>query len=148
MDEAAFRQARDEINRLPCVFTRALLAKEAVCALAVRHAIGERETLACRDPLARAACAALYGLLRQNSAFALHLRDTARILPHAMTMKIECGGLKGLQALFDAEAPAPDVHKLVRQAIEAYGELGALPFSRIVQGVAAWQGRRRRGKQT
>lgn len=146
MDEAAFRQARDEINRLPCIFTRALLAKEAVCALAVCHAIGERETLSCRNPLARAACAEFYGLLRQKSAFALHLRDTARILPHAMTMKIECGGLKGLQALFDAEAPAPDVHRLIRQALENYQQLDALPYSRIVQGVAAWQIRRRRGQ--
>ncbi|HTY99305.1 MAG TPA: hypothetical protein VMB75_05700, partial [Rhodocyclaceae bacterium] len=59
-----------------------------------------------------------------------------------MVMKIQCGGLKGFQAVLDPEAPAPDVHRLVRMAIERHGDLAALPFSQIVRGVAAWRGRR------
>jgi hypothetical protein len=40
---------------------------------------------------------------------------------------------------------APDVRRLVRLAQERYGDLDALPFSEIVQGVAAWKARRRHG---
>jgi hypothetical protein len=47
VDETAYRNAQGEINRLPCVFERALLARHAVCELAASHQIAERETIAC-----------------------------------------------------------------------------------------------------
>lgn len=143
MDELAFRHTRGEINRLPCVFERALLARHAVCDLAQSHQIAERESIACTQAGAHQACARLAQLLREKSSFALHLVSAQRILPHAMMMKIECGGLDGLRVLLDAAALAPNVRRLVRLAEEAYGELGELPFSAVVQGVAAWQPRRR-----
>lgn len=145
MDELAFRHARGDINRLPCVFERVLLAHQAVCELAVRHQISERETVACAQPLARAACGELNGLLREKSAFALKLHDTRRILPHSMVMKIQGGGLNGLRDLLDPGALAPNVHQLVRQAQAEHGDLAALPFAELVKGVAAWKGRRRHG---
>lgn len=132
------------INRLPCVFETALLARCAVCELAMRGALGERTGVDCTSPLARSACGTLYGLLRQKSAFALHVRETGRILTHAMVMKIQCGGLSGLKQALAPEAHAPDVHRLVRAATERDGSLDALPFSEIVKGVAAWQGRKRK----
>jgi hypothetical protein len=144
VDEAAFRHARGEINRLPCVFERALLARHADCELAVRHQIAERETVACAQPAAHAACAEMAGLLSEKSAFALGLIGTSRILTHAMAMKIQCGGLNGLKALLDVDAVAPDVRRLVVLAKQRYGDLGELPFSEIVQGMAAWKTRRRR----
>ncbi|MDP2826178.1 MAG: hypothetical protein Q8O52_26260 [Sulfuritalea sp.] len=143
MDETAFRNVRGQINRLPCVFERALLARHAVCDLAVSHQIAERESVACTQPVAHDACARMSELLRQKSSFALGLTATQRILPHAMAMKIQCGGLDGLKALLDADALAPNVRRLVRLAEERYGDLAALPFSEIVQGVAAWKARRR-----
>jgi hypothetical protein len=143
MHEASFHATRQQINPLPCVFEKALLCQAAVCEAAQRLALAERELVACREPLARAACGQLLTLLRTNSAFALKLKDTQRILPHAMTMKIQCGGLVGLKDLVDPDAHAPDVLKLVRLAQAEFGALDQLPFSRIVQGVARWQIRKR-----
>ena len=143
MDETAYKSARGELNRLPCVFEKALLSRCVVCELSLRHLLAERETVACTDALARAACGELSGLLREKSSFALKLTEAARILPHAMIMKIQCGGLGGLRDVLDPAAPAPDVHRLVRRAQAEYGALDALPFSRIIQGVSHWQGRRR-----
>ena len=105
MDETAYQSARGEINRLPCVFEKALLSRCVVCELSVRHLLAERETVACTEPLARAVCGQLSGLLREKSTFALKLTDTARILPHAMMMKVQCGGLNGLKDVLDPEAP-------------------------------------------
>ncbi len=133
-----------EINQLPCVFAKALLAQCAICELARRQSVGERDGVACSSPLARAACGTLYGLLREKSAFALHLTGTGRVLRHAQVMKIQCGGLLGLKQAIEPAAHAPDVHRLVREASERYGSLDALPFSEIVKGVAAWTGRRRK----
>ncbi|MCF8150798.1 MAG: hypothetical protein K9J80_08645 [Sulfuritalea sp.] len=143
VDEAAFRQARGEINRLPCIFERALLVHHAVCECSLRHQIAERELVACVEPAAHAACTEMSALLRDKSAFALGLTDTGRILPHAMVMKIQCGGIDGLKALLDADTALPDVRRLVRLARDRYGALGELPFPVIMQGVAAWKPRRR-----
>ncbi|GAB1392688.1 hypothetical protein MASR1M60_08510 [Rhodocyclaceae bacterium] len=144
MDETSYHQTRQQINPLPCVFEKALLCQAAVCEAARRLSLAEREMVACSEPLARAACGNLLQLLRANSNFALKVKDTQRILPHAMMMKIQCGGLIGLKDLLDAEAHAPDVLKLVRLVQAEFGALEDLPFSRIVQGVAHWQIRRRR----
>jgi len=143
VDESAYHNARNELNRLPCVFERALLARHAVCELATSHQIAERETVACSQAAAHRDCARMAELLREKSSFALHLAATQRILPHAMVMKIQCGGLDGLKTLLDADALAPNVRRLVRLAVERYGQLDELPFSAIVQGVAAWKVRRR-----
>ena len=143
VDEIAFRHTREAINRLPCVFERALLARHAVCELALGHQIAERESIACTQAAAHRACTQMSELLREKSSFALHLAANRRILPRAMAMKIQCGGLDGLKALLDADALVPNVRRLVRLAGERYGELDALPFSEIVQGVAAWKARRR-----
>ena len=144
MNEAAYKSARGEVNRLPCVFEKALLARHAVCGLAANRAIGERETVACTSPLARADCGQLSGLLREKSAFALKLANTERILTHAAVMKIQGGGLLGLQGLLDPEAPAPDVRRLVLLGRERFGDIATFPFSEIVKGVAAF---RLRGKR-
>ncbi len=146
MDEQAYQATRQQLNPLPCVFEKALLCQAAACEAARRLSLAEREMVACREPLARAACGQLLSLLRTNSAFALKIKDAQRILPHAMTMKIQCGGLVGLRDLLDPEAHAPDVLKLVRLAHAEYGAFEDLPFSRIVQGVAHWQIRRWRPK--
>ena len=143
VDETAFRHTREDINRLPCVFERALLARHAACELALSHQIAERESIACTQPAAHQACTRMSQLLREKSSFALHLTATQRILPHAMLMKIQCGGLDGLKVLLDADAAAPQVDRLLRLAQQRYGDLDALPFSEIVQGVAAWKARRR-----
>ncbi|MCX7897660.1 MAG: hypothetical protein N2441_07290 [Rhodocyclaceae bacterium] len=132
------------MNPLPCIFERALLCQAAVCEAARKVAIAEREFLACGDPVARVACGELLALLRKNSAFALKVKTTQRILPHAMNMKIQCGGLIGLRDVIDPQATAPNVIALIKRARAEYGALDALPFSRIIQGVAHWQTRPRR----
>jgi len=143
MDEAAYRSTRDEVNRLPCVFERALLSRTAVCQCAATHALAERESIACTAPVARVDCGQLAALLREKSAFAVRQQTTQRILPHAAMMKIQCGGLLGLHRLLANHAAPPDVRDLVLAARQRFGGLADLPFSEIVKGVAAFQLRKR-----
>jgi len=150
MDESTYGSVAGGINRLPCVFERALLARCATCPLVHRHALAEREILACTDPGARADCRDFHDALRQNSTFALKLSNADQRLPHALEMKLQCGGLRGLQQALLGTAPAEaptegteDAHALLEQARQRYGSLAELPYSRIIQGVAAWAGRKR-----
>ena len=161
MDETAFHRARETMTPRPCAFEKAMLAGACGCPLAARRNIAERESVACASSAARAECAALQALLRQNSVFALKLVDADAPLPHAKEMKLQCGGLHGVErALARALAPvAPaeegtasmpgqagmaDVHGLVEAAREKFGSLENLPYSLLVQSVVAWQLRRRR----
>lgn len=144
MDEAAFRAARDAVGARACVFEKALLAQCAGCAHAARHALAEREAIGCRTAVAHANCATLMGMLRERSAFALRLGPAGGPLPHAATMRLQCGGLTGLAAAVGAEA-ASDVHGLVAAAQARYGSLSDLPWPGLVATIAGWQGRRRHG---
>jgi hypothetical protein len=143
MNRTALRNARGQINRLPCVFEQALADRNAVCSLTETRTVAARVVIACTSPLARAQCGRLAGLLREKSVFALKLSPTGHRLPAAATMRIHCGGLDGMRRVLDPQAPAPDVHRLVCLARERHGDLDAMPFSEIVRGVAAWKGRSR-----
>jgi len=143
VDESAFRAARGAIDRLPCVFEKALLARCADCGLAARHALAEREAIGCGSPIARANCTTLLGMLRERCAFALKLAPRNGPVPHAVAMRLQCGGLRALARAMD-EYDVRDVHALVAAAGDRHGALSDLPWPGIVAAVAAWEGRRRR----
>jgi hypothetical protein len=164
MDESAFRQARGAVNPQPCAFEKALLARCGACSLAERRNIAEREAVACGSQPARERCAALLALLRQNSVFALKLTQADAPLPHAQAMKLQCGGLQGMQRAAGSAAalngsagtpasgaaglaPVADVHGLVQACAEKFGGLQNLPYPVVIQSVVAYAIRRRRPAQ-
>jgi hypothetical protein len=140
MDEPAFRAVRSAANPLRCVFEKALLSGCVGCEAARKHALAERETIACALPVARNNCATLIALLRERSAFALKLAPGA-VPPHALMIKLQCGGLAGLRQTVAPEEN--DVHRLIGAAHERHGSLADLPWPAVVAAVLAWQGRRR-----
>jgi hypothetical protein len=124
-----------------CVFAKALLARAAVCELAERHAVAERDRLECTSPVARTNCGTLAALLHERARFALRLPSPGHPLVHAHALRLQCGGLAGIrQALAISEA---DVHRMVGAAHERHGSLTALPWDAIVAAIQAWQPRRR-----
>lgn len=164
MDESAFRRARGAVNPQSCAFEQAILARCCACSLAERRNIAEREAVACTSPPARAQCTALCVLLRQSSVFALKLTQVDTPLPHAKEMKVQCGGLRGVQQAVEPAAAVAesagafasgaqglpsvgDVHGLVEASRQKFGDLASLPYSAIVQSVVAHQIRRRRVQQ-
>jgi len=145
----------------PCAFEKAILAHCCACSVAERQHIAEREAVVCGAPGAREQCAALRALLRQKSAFALKRTHVDAPLPHAQEMKVECGGLQGVQQALTPAAAVPaaveasasgaqglplvaDVRSLVQASAEKFGGLANLPYSLIVQSVVAYRIRRRR----
>ena len=72
-------------------------------------------------------------LFRHNFAFALGKPHIEGPLPHAQEMRIQCGGLKGLQFVLDENAEVSDVAALLDRAQQRFGNLDDLPFSLIIQ---------------
>lgn len=78
----------------------------------------------------------------------MKLTHNQQKLPHAKEIKIQCGGLLGLDLMvYDLKLELPavrDVHGLVDGAIAKFGALEALPFSEIIKSISTYESRHRR----
>lgn len=133
MDETAYRQTLTTSIQRYCPFEKSVLTHCAACSRAEKHNIAEREIVACNNAEAHQRCIALRDLLRHNFTFALGILHIDGPLPHAQEMRMQCGGLKGLQFALDGSDQVRDVAALVEMAQQRYGELAELPYSLIVQ---------------
>jgi hypothetical protein len=147
VDESAFRQVLHSADPQACPFGKAILARCCACSLSRRQAIAEREVVSCTRAAVREQCCELYELLRRNSWFALKPVHAGEPLTHANNMKVQCGGLRGLQQALDATGEVGDVAALVEAARQKFGGLEELPYSQIIQSVAAFQLRKPHGRE-
>jgi hypothetical protein len=147
VDQDAFRDTYRAVNERHCVYEKAILTNNCSCSLAHKFCIAEREGVHCRSEPAQAACAELLELLRRHARFALKTTDNRSALPHAKAMRIQVGGLRGIEAALHPEQPVPahiaDIRLTIEAAIATFGSLERLPFQEIIKQVAAYQGRRR-----
>ncbi|MBK9443217.1 MAG: hypothetical protein IPN53_18775 [Comamonadaceae bacterium] len=141
MDESAYHGARQLINPTPCVLERAILAGYANCELSRRKALAEREVITCSSQVARINCSTLQSLFVERAKFALRLPRQGAPLAYAKAMKLQCGGLRGLQTAL--AAPELNVHAMVQEAMHDQASLLDLPWDAIVASIAAWQLRKR-----
>jgi hypothetical protein len=147
VDETAFRQVLRSTDPLTCPFGKAILSGCCACPLVARHYIAERESVLCSDMSSRSDCVLLHEMLLHNSSFALkHIHDMEP-LTHAQEMKVQCGGLHGLQHAVDGTDEVADVAALVRAACREFGSLEDLPYSLIVQSVASYKMRKRHDEE-
>jgi hypothetical protein len=146
MDNHVFRETYNEINERYCPFEKSILTNQCACSRAERFCIAEREGVHCKADEAQARCVALLDLLRAQARFALRTTDGRSALPHAKAMRVQVGGLRGLQALLHPEAEVPrtidDIDAIVEAAIARFGRLEDVPFQVIVQQITAYRGRR------
>jgi hypothetical protein len=146
MDENAYRETYNALNRNECPFEKALIICRNGCRNARRIGIGERVAIGCMEPAAQAECKELLALLHENATFALHVTEVT-VLPHAKELKVQCGGLRGLFHAIEPDAdenlPIEDIADLVAQAQEDFDSLANLPFSEIMRAVARFEGRRK-----
>ncbi|MBI3478859.1 MAG: hypothetical protein HY016_00635 [Nitrosomonadales bacterium] len=133
MDEAAYRQALITSIAHACPFEKSILTHCAACSLAEKRHIAEREAVICNDAEALVRCIALRDALRHNFNFALGRPHIDGPLPHAQEMRMQCGGLRGLQFSLDGVGEVRNVAALLKLAQQQYGELADYPYSKIVQ---------------
>ncbi|MCK5521558.1 MAG: hypothetical protein KAI83_00360 [Thiomargarita sp.] len=155
MDEREFQQVRKQLNQHPCPFEKAIFSSFC-CTKCQRLNIAERETAACLSATAQARCIILLEQLYQNARFAI---KTVRLVvpqPHAKAMKVQCGGLIGLQSVlvlketFDTKKEGfetkqiKDIDALVTQALEQLGSIEKFPYQEIVKFISHYQVRAKR----
>lgn len=146
MEEDEYKAFYQTLNQHPCQFEKAVLSSRCACSKAQRLNLAEREAVVCTLQAARLRCQALLDALHQNARFALKQAHQPDAMPHGKEMKVQCGGLQGLQAALFPESGegVGDIAGLVEQAVARFGGLEHLPYQEIVRAIAHYQVRKGR----
>jgi len=151
MDETQYRQTYGELNTRKCVFEKAINSRRCTCTCCKRFNLADREGVACETVESLARCQSLLESLRNKARFALQMTRIPGPLPHAKEIKVQIGGMLGIQQLLYAEKTGSesveDIDGLAREAINRYGDIAALPYDEIIKSIVHFEGRLRRRSQ-
>jgi len=146
VEEDEYRSTYRSINQRRCAFEKAILTRRCACLCSTRFYLADREGIACDSAPAHERCSRLLDLLRENAKFALKITSLDTGLPHAKEIRVQNGGLQGLQRMLRPElndATVVDVVALTIQGVKTYGSLEQFPYREIVKSIANFEGRRR-----
>ena len=148
MDQDAFRSTYREVNERFCAFEKSILTNQCNCTEARRFCIAEREGVHCQIDDGQARCLELLDTLREQARFALRTdSNSQRILPHGKAIRIQVGGMRGVCHAINPDTPVPDpipdINTRLLEALEKFTDFSSLPFSEIMQYIAAYEVKKR-----
>lgn len=146
VEEDEYRSTYHSVNERRCVFEKAILNHSCGCTFSIHFYLAGREGIACDSATAHRRCSHLISLLRKNARFALKITTLEGELPHAREIKVQSGGLLGLQQLLRPDPgknSVADVAALASLGESTYGSLEQLPYQAIVKSIVSFKGRRR-----
>lgn len=150
MEENEYRSLYHSINQQRCVFEKSILSRHSDCHLAHRFNLADREGVACSQQQAAELCHVALSQMRDKALFALKLTRIDGPLPHAKEIKVQTGGLYGLQQILgedNQDAPIADIITLLQRALAHYGSVATLPYTEIARSIVQFEGRNRRRKK-
>ena len=150
MDEQEYRDTYHSVNDRRCVFEKTINSRRCTCSKSRRFHLADREGIACRSASANALCRELLDNMRSKARFALHQTSASGPLPHAREIKVQTGGMLGLQAVsFPEKVGNTHVENIIGtidKALQEYRSLDDLPYDVIVQAIVKFEGRPRRSR--
>lgn len=149
MEEDEYRSTYAAVNERRCVLEKALNSRTVTCSHSERFYLADREAVGCKSDTAQRRCQDLLNRMREGARFALQMTHIGGPLPHNKEIKVQVGGLQGLQALLHPERgtaeKVEDVFELLNAAEQRFGALAAFPYQDMVKHITRYQGRSRRG---
>ncbi|MCG6900160.1 MAG: hypothetical protein LJE75_09190 [Gammaproteobacteria bacterium] len=151
MEEKEYKDTYQSINERRCVFEKTINSRRCTCKQSQRFHLADREGIACKSASGNALCTEFLNCMRSNSRFALHLTHADGPLPHTKEIKVQTGGLLGLQGLIYPERAADsnidNAIGVIDAAIEQYGRIENLPYDIIIQAIVKFEGRKKRPRK-
>jgi hypothetical protein len=148
MDEKQFKSTYDAVNECRCVFEKTISSRRGTCSRSLRFHLADREGISCKSTAGNALCTALLACLRSNARFALHLTHADGPLPHAKEIRVQTGGMLGLQTVLYPDRrdrnDVEDIIGLIDRGLQRYASLEHFPYDSIVQNIVHFEGRRKR----
>lgn len=128
-----------------CAFSGPLIGGQFGCANAEQVTRRGGPDIACRSEQAHAQCERLFQRMKAAALPAFGAEDDLLSMPHSVLVKIQYGGLLGLQRLLGAGgAEVRNIHALVGQAVQTHGSLEAIPYAALVADMTSFKLKRRR----
>ena len=146
MDEDSYREAYERINTAPCVFEKGILSLKCKCAYQHMFRLADRHGVGCTDALMQQNCRVFLGHLRKQTRFLFKINIDGP-LPHNKEIKVQNGGMLGMQRLLMEDASVDsvdDISGLMSQSIELYGSIEQVPYNLIMPSVSSYQTRPKR----
>lgn len=148
MEEREYREIYSAINERRCPYEKAINSRRCNCSQSRRFNLANREGVACKSAPGNLLCNELLNIMRQKARFSLHVMHATSQLPHAKEIKVQVGGLLGLQKLLNPQAAdastVGDIYGLTNAALGHYISISELPFAQIVQSIVIFEGREKR----
>lgn len=130
-----------------CAFSNTLVTNQYGCAKGVQVTRRGGPDIACTSAEAHQRCERLFQKMKEAALPAFGVEDDLLSMPHSVLVKIQYGGLLGLQRLLDNGAAAPaavgNIHDLVDRAIERRGGVDAIPCQSFVEDMTSYKLKRR-----
>jgi hypothetical protein len=149
MDEKQYKSTYQSINERRCVFEKTINSRRSTCSKSIRFHLADREGISCRSAAGNALCTELLAQMRRNARFALRLTHADGPLPHAKEIRVQTGGMLGLQtALYPerlGQADVEDIISLIDKGLQRYTSIEQFPYEVIIQNIVHFEGRRKRG---
>jgi len=153
MDEDNYRQVYDRINTAPCAFEKGILSLKCKCAYQHMFRLADRHGVACTDTVMQLNCKAFLDHLRKQTHFIFKIQIDGP-LPHNKEIKVQNGGMLGMQNLLKhnnaaetADEMVEDIAGLMRQSIERYGSIESIPYNEVMPSVTAFKTRPKRQRR-
>ena len=148
MEEQQYREIYSAINERRCPYEKAINSRRCNCSQSKRFNLANREGVACKSAPGNLLCNELLNIMRQKARFSLHVTHATSPLPHAKEIKVQVGGLLGLQKAMDAQAAdmptVDDIYRLTNAAMGHYVSLADLHYEEIMQSIVVFKGREKR----
>lgn len=152
MEEDQYRKTYRSFNERRCVYEKVINSRRCTCQSSHRFCLADREGVACQSPQGHERCSSLLRLMRLNASFSLKLPDSdGTPLPHAKEIKVQIGGLLGLQGILFTDKQNTDsvenIDYILQQAQKQFGSFQDLPFNEIVKSITTFKGRQKRSEK-
>jgi len=136
------------VQDLICPFSSPLLQDDFGCRYASRIVRRGGAEIACSTAAAHGRCTLLFQYLKDVALPAFNVEDDLLKMPHSVLVKIQYGGLLGLQHNIlqgnARENGIEDIHSLIESVLERYPSLGDIPFDTLIDDITAYKLSRRR----
>ena len=151
MEEDEYRSTYQAVNERRCVLEKALNTRKVTCSHSERFYLADREGVGCKSDAAQRRCQDLLTRMRDSARLSLQMTHIGGPLPHNKEIKVQAGGLLGLQALLHPERAdgdeVTDVFALLNEAEARFGTPERYPLQDIVRHISRYQSRTRRGER-
>jgi len=147
MDEKEYRDTYKNVNPLRCVYEKSINSRQTCCRHSHRFCLADREGISCQNKSGQQLCENFLQQIRTKASFTLKLTAIGGPLPHAKEMRVQTGGVLGLQALLNSgttsKSEKPDINVLLELALSQYKKIESFPYDELMRSVQNYQGRTR-----